>query len=228
MSDQPQPIPAYQDQQQKKRRGCLFYGCLGAALLSILLVVGIVFGLKYAIQKGVSQFTAATPMELPAPKLGTNDLPAIQQKIKAFEKGMAGGEKSEPLELNSEELNALIAYDPAFKDWRDRVRIDLEGSQGQVRFSLPLDQFSTGFLQRNLKGRYLNGSARVKVSLDGGMFHVQVLSLQVKDQELPGPTVTQLQQSLVPHLETELRRTKTFDKLQDVAIRDGELVLVPK
>ena len=62
-------------EQTKKRRGCLFYGCLTAAVFSLLLVCGLLAGLWYA-KKMLTDFTADKPMPIPAVQVSAEEAAA--------------------------------------------------------------------------------------------------------------------------------------------------------
>jgi len=61
MNPQPQPTP-------KPRKGCLFYGCLTLAVLSLAVLVGGGIGVYFLYQKAsavVQQYASTKPMDLP-------------------------------------------------------------------------------------------------------------------------------------------------------------------
>ena len=85
----------------------------------------------------------------------------MHARVDAFRKALDSGKPSEPLVLDSDDINVLIADNP---DLQDKVHVDIEGDKVNGQVSFPLE----GIGLPAFKGRYLNGKATLKVSLEDG------------------------------------------------------------
>ena len=149
-----------QDAPTAKKRGCLFYGCITFVVLTLVLAVGGYFAIRYGINKAKS-FTDTQPAALEVVDVPEPERAAIQLRVDEFKDGIENGKNVPPLELSERELNALITADP---NWRGRLHLDLEGDQMKAKVAMPLDVL--GFAP--LRGRFLNGEATLKVSMENG------------------------------------------------------------
>ena len=53
---------------EKEGRGCFFYGCITSIVVTIIVVIAAVLGVRYAINTAVDvviEYTDATPVSLP-------------------------------------------------------------------------------------------------------------------------------------------------------------------
>ncbi|RMG39498.1 MAG: hypothetical protein D6719_13215, partial [Candidatus Dadabacteria bacterium] len=107
---------------QKKRRGCVFYGCLSAVVVSVLVVVGIYFAAgklnskvrEYAASL-VKDYASTAPIDFALPALTESDYRVLRGRLDQFRKSIESGSATTPLKLSGEEINALLYYDPEFK-----------------------------------------------------------------------------------------------------------------
>jgi hypothetical protein len=224
------PPPA---QPAAKQRGCFFYGCLTALLLTVLFCVSAFFVARYALNRFIAvaeQYTETTPMTLPKVELSAADYDQLDKRITAFRDALNAPEAVAPLVLSGEEINALIAKNPGWKDLKGKlyVTIDQDRIKGQV--SIPLADVAGRIpgLSR-LKGRYLNGSAAFNVSLANGALAVTLKSLEAKGQSPPPQVMTQLQ--AVNFAQNAAQNPKTAEmigKLESIEVKDGKITLKVK
>src|SRR6266436_2358034 len=96
MTTEQQPI--------KRRRGCLFYGCLTSCILVLVVLAGLLLGYL----KILNSFTDTKPMPPPTVNLGEAEIAQIRQRVDAFSQDIRSGRTPNPLTLSGDELNALI------------------------------------------------------------------------------------------------------------------------
>jgi hypothetical protein len=206
-----------------RQRGCLFYGCIIAGILALLLViaVGVGFFFVYRFFEGlVEQYTATAPRELPKVEMPAEQRRTLRERVDAFRAATKEGRPTEPLVLSSEDLNALIEENPDLKG-RVYVTIDQDKLKGQV--SIPLDRFPSFGLTR---GRYLNGEGELKVSLQDGILIVTLESLLVNGKTLPAELMNRFRtQNLARDAYKDEKTAEEVRKFESIEIKDGKLII---
>src|SRR5947207_14171326 len=77
-----------------------------------------------------------------------------------------------------------------------------------------------------LKGRFLNGSASLKISLQNGALFVTMQSLQVKGQSPPENIMAQLRaRNLAQNVYNDPKNAETISKLESVDVTDGKITI---
>lgn len=215
---------------RKSGPGCFFYGCLTSILLLIFAAVGLYFGAKWWIGKQVERFTDSRPMALPNVEYAPAEAQAVRERVEAFTTAIKAGTSTEPLVLDERELNILIASVPEMKELRDKVYVGIEGDRLQGTISLPLETIPfPPPLRGAVKGRYLNGSADLRVSLDNGFFLVALQSLEVKGQVVPEEAMKAIsEQNLAKDFYKNQEGMKTLQRLQSISVEDGRLMITPR
>lgn len=206
----------------KKGRGCFFYGCLTLVVVFLVGVLAVFFGVRHFINQAVEKYTDTTPMSLPKVEISMAEANAAAEKVKAFKTALDSGVAAAPLALTEKELNALIANSPDFAELKDRVYVAIAGDQLKGQVSIPIDRFPIG----RTKGRYLNGAAGIKVSMENGVLLVTLQSLEVKGEPVPEQFLSALrQQNLAQEVYKDVQRAELLRKLESVEVKDDALQL---
>lgn len=217
-----------QTQPQKPKKGCLFYGCLTLAILSLAVLVGGGLGLYFLYQKAeafVHQYAAAEPMELPDVRYTDIDMEQFESRLTIFADGLAEGKPTVPLVLKGEDLNMLLASSADLKAFSDGVRVKVEGDEIKGQVSLKLGDLGAPFF----KDRYLNGEASFNVSLVDGRLAVSPSKIVVNDQPMPEEYLSALrQQNLAESVNQNPDAMETLQKLESIEVKDGAVRVVPK
>ena len=205
-----------------RQRGCFFYGCIIAIVLTVLaaIFVGILLfvGYRYLGQK-VQEYTADAPEKLPALEMSDNDRSAVKDRWDAFRKAVEAGTASEPLVLSSDDLNALIEQNPELKG---KIYVKVEGDEVKGQVSIPLDALPLPMF----KGRYLNGKAQIKASLFDGELIVHLEEIEVKGKPFPPDLMTELRkQNLAKDAAKDKDTSAMLRKLESLEIKDGKIIL---
>lgn len=204
----------------RKRRGCLFYGCL--TCLVLLLIVGLMAFLAVRFVKSqVNTYTDAAPMKLPKVEMGEAEFKELQGRVKSFGDALDQGKPTEPMILTERDLNALLADAPNTKELADKVYISLTGDQVKGQVSIPLT--GLGWLG---KGRYLNGDATFNVSLENGVLIVTASEVRVKGQPLPDSIMGRLrQENLAKDVYKDPKNAEAIRKFQSIQVQDGQVII---
>src|SRR5262249_41226065 len=157
------------DQYEPPRtRGCFFYGCLISGVLAVLIAVALAVGF-YLLYRWVGQFvdeyTATVPRELPKVEIPDEHRQTLNERVEAFRKAIDAGAATEPLVLDGSDINALIEE---YTDFKGKVFVTIEGDKLKGQVSIPLESIGLPMVS----GRFLNGEAEFKASLEGGVLVV--------------------------------------------------------
>ena len=214
---------------QAKKRGCFFYGCLTTVILVIVVGIAGFLAVNYGLKKInalIEQYTEASPATLPAVQMPKSEYDELDKRVAAFQQAVDAGKPVEPLVLTADELNALIANSPGMKGFKGKVYITIDGDQVKGQVSVPLSDLGAAPGLSKLKGRYLNGSAAMKASLDNGVLIVTMQSVQIKGQSLPESIMTQLRaQNLAQDAYRDPKNAATLRKFQSIEIKDGKIII---
>src|SRR6185369_7501852 len=126
MSDPIASPPVGSASEPTKRRGCFFYGCITVLVLMVLFGIAGFFAVRYGLNKFnafVEQYTETTPMTLPTVQMPPTDYQLLDKRATAFADLVKARKASPPLVLTGEEINALIANNPAWKSMKGRVYV---------------------------------------------------------------------------------------------------------
>jgi hypothetical protein len=208
----------------KQRRGCLFYGCLSGVACLVIILVAFLIGL-HQLKKMVNFYTDPGPTPLPVAQLSVPEMDNLKQRIESFQDAVRSGRPTQPLTLSADEINAFIQADTNLARLKGRIYVTLEGDRAKGQVSLPLDDVGL----RIFKGRYLNGSGIFAVSLQKGILVVNAESLTVKGKPLPGVYMEKIRtQNLAESVNNNPRVSVGLNRLQELRVSDGKLIIVPK
>lgn len=216
------------DQTKPKRRGCFFYGCIVSLVIFILVLIAVgtaaFFGYR-AVKNIAMQYTDTAAQPLPKPQLSPAEIQAVQERFAAFREGVKSGKTVAPLVLGGEEVNALLAGASTPQALKDRVYAKIEGDEVKGQIGFPLE--GLGFPM--LKGRYLNGAAVFKVSLENGVLIVRAQSLEVKGKAVPEKIMSELRkQNLAQDVMKDADAAAVLQKLQSIEVKDGAVTIKAK
>ena len=203
-----------------KRRGCLFYGCLTMVVLALLLCVAAYFTVRL-VKNQIYSWTDSAPVKLPKVEMTENEFSALSQRVKAFSDAMDQGKAAVPLVLTDRDINALIARAPNGRDWADKIHVSLDGDQIKGQVSFPLDQ-----LVPFGKGRYLNGEATLRVSLENGVLHVTVQEVKARGKALPEVFMKEMRkQDFAQQVLQDPKSAEAVKKLESIQVQDSRLTI---
>ncbi|HWI57312.1 MAG TPA: hypothetical protein VNZ22_08800 [Bacillota bacterium] len=208
----------------KPRRGCLFYGFIIGSVLLLAILAALLLGLHYFKQM-LNEYTDTRPMPLPTVEVSSAEAEALQRRVEVFRDALRAGRPTAPLAMTGEEIDVLIATTPNLQGVKTNVYVTIEGNHLKGQMSIPMEQVGLPVF----KGRYLNGTGTFGLWLQNGQLHVSVQSFEVKGKPLPEVYMSKIQQqNLARNLNRNPSVSIGLDKLQDIQIKDGKLILIPK
>jgi cell division protein FtsN len=209
-----------------RQRGCFFYGCIIASVLVVLLMILVAiigyFGFRL-LNQAVEQYTSTAPRELPKSEMPADQVKMLNDRVEVFRKSLDEGTPAEPLELTSDDVNALIEQNPKFKG---KFFIKIEGKEIKGQISYPLDALAEIPFFGVLRGRYLNGEADFKASLEDGFFLLTLDSIEINGKRPPEEMMTNLrQQNLAKDAFDDPKAAALLRKIESLEVKDGKIIL---
>ncbi len=211
--------------QPPRQRGCFFYGCIIATILFVMVLVlvgaGSYFLYRFVAQK-VEEYTATVPRELPKVEMPAEQREGLAKRVAEFRKAVEEGKPVEPLVLTGDDLNALIEQDPKYAELKGKVYLKIEGDELKGQVSFPLERIGLSMF----KGRYLNGEADLKASLNNGVLIVTLDSITVNDKRIPEEAMANIrQENLAKDAYKNPENAAILRKLESLEIKDGKIII---
>jgi hypothetical protein len=221
LSDYRKFAPPYDE--PPRQRGCFFYGCIIAAILSLLLLIAVGIGFFFVYRwlgELVDQYTATAPRELPRVEMPAEDRRTVDERYDSFVAAIKAGRPTEPLVLSGQDLNALIEDRTTLKG---KVYLAVEHDQLKGQVSIPVSDIIDIGLTR---GRYLNGEAEFKVALVNGILVVTIDSFEINGKRPSDQFLTQLRgQNLAKDITNDRKNAEAIRKLESIEVKDGRLII---
>jgi len=207
------------DDHPPKKRGCFFYGCLAVIIFSLAASLLAYLGYRY-LRNQMARFLDTTPAPIETVEISPAERDGLQQRLAAFKKAMDGQKIPRELTLTARDLNALIAEQAP--EWKGKLFATIDNGRIKGRISLPLENFGPF----KLKGKYLNGTATFKASLETGTLNVTIEQVEVKRQPLPSWILSKFRaQNLAQALQSDPRSAQTIQKLESLRVVNDVVVL---
>jgi hypothetical protein len=212
------------DPQQPRRRGCLFYGIVAVIVLAAVVLLGAYLGLRYA-KRLVNQLTDTQPMQLPSVHFSDPQMFQLHDRVNSFGEDVRDAQNVAPLELSSDEVNALIETDPGLAALKDHLYVTMDGNRLKAQISFPAEDLGLDALH----GRYINANGAFDVGLTNDELVITTESLTAKGRPVPRHILRQIAaQNLAAKFDQDPRIAAGLKKLQAIEIKNSKLVIVPK
>lgn len=161
--------------------GCFAKGCLTVLIAGFIFIACVIGGAWYLFHKAVNNLTSASSTSVQIEQPSEAQFQAAEDSLARLNRAMADGEET-TVEFTSADLNALLARDEDFKEFRGRARVVIADSMMTIDLSVPLDSIRW----RKLRNRWFNGTARFGLSYSSGQFHIDLDSAEAGGHRLPG------------------------------------------
>ncbi len=210
--------------QQKRRRGCLLFGGITLLVMVTVVLLGAYFGLRYA-RKLANQLTDTQPMVLPTTQLPQAQMFQLRDRVDTFRDAVRDGDATPPLELSSDELNSLIATDPALAELKNHLYVTIKTNELQAQISFLAEDVGL----QALRGRYVNGSGVFTVGLTNSELNISAVSLTTKGKPVPRHVMREITaENLASKFNADPRASAGLKKIQAIEVKDGKLIIVPR
>jgi hypothetical protein len=195
----------------------------GLVMLLLIVIAGLI-GVR-SLKKMFTEFTDTAPLPTPAVNLSAEEVAQLRKRVDVFRDSVRAKTPTEPLVLTADEINALVANDPDLQPLKGKLYITIEGDvlKGQVSVSM-----EEAGLPR-FKGRYLNGTGTFNIAIKNGMLRINAQTIAVKGKTLPEIYMQKIRtQNLARIINGDPRASVALERLQDIQVKDGKLIIVPK
>ena len=149
--------------------GCFGRGCLIFLAFILLLAAAFTAGTFLAVRYLRTSYFVTAPAELPASSATEQERETARAKWYEFKRA-AKAHTAGRLELTADELNALIASEPAL---RGKAFVSIEGNSARLQVSIPLS------FTKLMRGRYMNAECTVQSDPDGDPADAHITSVVV-------------------------------------------------
>lgn len=206
-----------------KERGCFFYGCIISLILLVILLIaiGVITWLTIrAISGYVQEYTEPTARALPKFELSDEQRKDLDQRIAVFKDAVQKADQpADTLVLTGDEINAWLSET---KELRDKVHVSIEGDKMSGEVSIPLSDLPLP----GANGRFLNGKATIKLSMQNGVLIATVDQVEVKGKPLPEQFMTMLRkENLAKSIYDDPERAAFLRKFETIEVTDGKLIM---
>ena len=214
-------------------KSCWFYGCISLAVIGVIgvaVIVGGAFWLKGKVEKIALEYTSETPDKIPVVTYTDEQMKALEERIEKFEQSTTDKGSAVNLEMTGDEINALIAEHMKLSNGDSPGFVELDGDKIKAQISVPLDEVAEAMpMMGGLKGRYLNGTASVKIMVQDGYFAAFLQDLEVNGQQVPEQFMTQVRnQNIFKDAQNDPEIRKRIERFERVEIKDSKLIIIPK
>ena len=161
---------------RKKRRWWFYVLIVFATLLclGITALIGISSYYKFLVRT----YTSTQPVPLASVEASADAVRELMTRFEEFSTAVQNRQYPNPFKIAADEINRIIATNDKTKDV---IRLIIAGNQLTAQFSVPLDQTH----KKELKGRFLNGLAMLKLEFVDGFLKLNVNSLDANGKPIP-------------------------------------------
>jgi hypothetical protein len=211
--------------EEKRNRGCLFYGCLTLSILTVVALVfagtGLYFGYRNLSTK-LDDIADTKPADLRVEVLGPEQLLILHKKIDRFLDATSTGVPVEPLTLDSGEINSLIQTDEKFRKIREHIKVEVVGEKIKASISMPLELF-------NRPDQYFNGTATVHFVESEHGTQLYIDALESKGKSVPETALILLRQTdLLMEARKSPESKALIEQLDRIQVKNGRIILYGK
>ncbi len=160
--------------------GCFAKGCLTLLVVGFLFLACGVGATWYLYAKMVDNLTSPASADVQVQPPSESQYQTAETSMNRLREAVADN-KETTVEFTAADLNALIARDPSFSDWRGRIRIEMADSTMTVAVSAPLNSIPLPRIRK----RWFNGTARFSFTYEAGTFRFDIKSAEAGGHHVP-------------------------------------------
>ena len=199
---------------QRHGLGCFAKGCLILVVFVILLCCAFVAGYYFAQRH---EYFATHHEPLPTSRATIEEENEVRARWDSFEKAARANESAR-IELNADEINALIASEAKL---RGNAYVTIDGDSAHLQVSIPLAK------GRWFRGRYLNAQCSIQSTANGKPEDARITSIMINGKPV-GEEVLNWRYGELPPFKKFLADWVGQKNVQALEIADGKVVLETK
>lgn len=204
-------------------------GCLTLLIVGFVLMAGMIGGTWYVYVKMVDHLTSPARVDVQIEPPSESQFQTAENSMTRLRKAIANNEVT-TVEFTAPDLNALLARDLDFEEWRSRTRIEIADSTMTIALSASLNSIP---LPR-IKNRWFNGTAHFSFTYDSGAFSFDIKSLEAGGHHVPsvflsGSSIWSFDESMNRSFRDELRNndrgSEFWDHIKTMSLQGDKLVV---
>jgi hypothetical protein len=207
----------------RKKRSWWLYLLIAAGSLLLMVLLALVLLAGY-VKSMVTNYTAPAPRTFPRVEFDSQAQKELENRWTEFARAVQARQAPVPFIITADEINMALSKD---QQMRDRVHVIITNSRVLVEFCVPLDQVGWQYL----KGRYVNGVARVDLSIKGGKPNFSIGSVEANGRPLRGRIVTWFRQETAKNLNQILEQNRdtvnVFQGIESLQVEGSSIVVTP-
>jgi hypothetical protein len=198
-------------------------GCLIVILLVAVSVFLMIRGGMNQMDRWREEYTETVSRPLPQPVGTDQEIDRVLDKVAVFVEQIESDITPDPLTLTANEINLWFYYHPEAESLAETVRVAIEADLLQANVSLPLDELGEWG-----KGRFLNGSVTLDVSVASGSLMVYLRDIEVGGKALPAALIERIKhQNLAEEFNQDPQYAALLKRVNLIYIRENQLWIVP-
>jgi hypothetical protein len=135
--------------------------------------------------------------------------------------------------FSSIEINTLIAGHPDFQLWREKLYVELNGDNADLKFNFPLGMItevmpSLKWIGLDVTGRHVNGRTVGTFSLKGDELLVKLSELEFNGEKAGAEVLREINSGLAKKRVLDPRNQKSeefLEKIDTIRVANGELLI---
>lgn len=211
--------------------GCFAKGCLTVLILGFLFLAVIVGGGWYIYNKTLANLTSFAPGDVRLETPTEAQVQAAERSRTRLNMAIARREET-TVEFTGPEFNVLLSRDPDLSFLRNRTRIDIANSIMTVTLSAPLETLPWP----GLKGRWFNGTMRLKLSYSDGTFHTEIKAAEANGHDLPDYFLSSFNSSFDDSFNRGFREelqkndhgSEFWDRVKSISLEGDKLIITTR
>lgn len=193
-------------------------------IIAAFLAVGIFSSALYAALL-VRRLTDVSPTPVPVETLPPSELDALETRIYEFQQALRQQRPAKPLQLNTADMNTLVAAHPGMKAAKGRLRFNLDEAQPSVQTSFQLRELGVPLIGN----RYFNGSIWFSVGMEQNRLVLRATRIESTRRAMPGWLIWWIRgKNLAIPVNNDTRFAITLESLADIQAANGQLLIYPK
>ena len=175
MHEEDDVVPA---RPRARKRGCVLKGCL--VIFIVVMLMGVIFGgLCTYLYYGFRPFVSQEPAAIRIYPATADQYQAVLAKVAPFNRAIDKGEEA-AVELTAQELDILIARDPAWADLRGKLYLDIVNNELVADVCTRANEEDNAAMLLYFNGRFFLGA-----SIAGGEFTAVLRRLETLSGQQP-------------------------------------------
>lgn len=208
----------------------LLLGAFAVAALAMAILIALSFIVPRVVDRLVEEYTDVAPADIPRVESTPDEKEEIESRVSEFVEALEEGAARAPLELSEREINVVLQDAIRKIDEHAAARIHLLEGRVRAQVSLPIDaKLPLGPWSRDLRGRFVNGTAEFVPRIRGGRFEFELVSFEVGGKGVPRRMLNLIADELESSgILDDPDAQRVAQRLSGITIRNGSVVLEPR